>query len=117
MTHIKTNLMLRCGCCGEDFATWQGYQDQDQDHGYGVCKKCQVLVKEHYEADWNKAIEAVDEGLYEVNRRDFRAMNREEKKDIIRKLLADGFLTYSLNPTIITLTPTKPAREDNHGSN
>ena len=35
---------LSCGCCGIDFRVWERYVGQD--HGSGICKHCQKLIRE-----------------------------------------------------------------------
>ncbi len=92
MTHIKTNMYLRCGCCGEDFKTWKGYSDQDQDDGYGICRKCQGGISEHDEAEWDKAIKVMEDSLNKDNLDVFHAMNREEQKDYVLEAIQDGVM-------------------------
>jgi hypothetical protein len=45
------------------FMTWDGYVDQDQDHGYGICSGCQddaeERLKEHYEKTWQTLLSAI----------------------------------------------------------
>ena len=43
MTKQFHKKLLRCGCCGMDFYTWKGYEDQGQDRGYGICSECQGI--------------------------------------------------------------------------
>ena len=38
---IRIGKGLQCGCCGDSFRVWEGYEDQDQDRGYGICMDCQ----------------------------------------------------------------------------
>jgi hypothetical protein len=47
-TIIKQNTLITCGCCGLDFYTWHGYEDQDQDSGYGICSACQTDIPVKY---------------------------------------------------------------------
>lgn len=41
--------LLTCGCCGLLFKTWDGYEDQDQDVGFGICKECQDIAEKREE--------------------------------------------------------------------
>ena len=47
---IEAGKGLACGCCGSWFTTWEGYEDQDQDVGYGICKSCQGDAEERNKA-------------------------------------------------------------------
>lgn len=62
MTTAVRKKQLICGCCGIYFRTWDGYVDQDQDHGYGICVECQEDAEErltkHYDDTWKKLLEA-----------------------------------------------------------
>jgi len=94
---IKVNKFLSCGCCGYGFRTWKGYVDQDQDNGYGICKECQGIIEKHNEAEWDKAIGVLRNGLNEKNREHFNGMERAMQKALVWKALDDGILRWTIN--------------------
>lgn len=54
---------LECGCCGDWFPIWDGYEDQDQDNGYGICKECQNLNEADNEKRYDKMYQAILDGV------------------------------------------------------
>lgn len=95
---VKLNTPLTCGCCGVFFRTWDGYVDQDQDDGYGICESCQKDIAERDEKEWDKAIATLREALNDDNRAKFDAMDREKQKRIVWKALDEGVLTFKIRP-------------------
>lgn len=93
---IPVGTWLDCGCCGLGFQTWEGYEDQDQDEGYGICCGCQVHIAAKNEEEWDKAIEAVRNGLAHLPDKlaDFNARDRETQKVIVWNLMDKGALTF-----------------------
>ncbi|MBY6212375.1 hypothetical protein KUV95_12520 [Microbulbifer agarilyticus] len=100
MRNIPVGTWLDCGCCGTWFETWEGYVDQDQDEGYGICRKCQGEIREHDEAEWDKAIATLREGLNDQNRAKFDAMPRIQQKAMVWDALDKGILTYHIVPRV-----------------
>ena len=87
---------LSCGCCGEGFITWSGYKDQDQDRGYGICGSCQDDIEVRNEQEFDKAIAVLRDGLNDVNREKFIALDRERQKLLVWQALDDGMLTWNI---------------------
>lgn len=95
-TPLKVGKWLRCGCCGQDFQVWEEYEDQDQDNGYGICKSCQADDVERNEAEYDKAIKVMSDGLNPANRDIFDAMERDLQIALVNKMMADGLLTWEI---------------------
>ena len=93
---IKPNTLLRCGCCGDDFKTWEGYINQDQDKGYGICKRCQESIEKHDQEEMNKAINTLRNGLNEENRAKLDAMDRELQEAFVWQALEDDIMKFSV---------------------
>lgn len=56
---IQVGTGLSCGCCGSWFNTWEGYEDQDQDMGYGICKSCQGDIEDRNKATYKDIYEKI----------------------------------------------------------
>ena len=95
-TPLKVGKWLRCGCCGSDFQVWVGYVDQDQDNGYGICKRCQADDVERNEQEYDKCIALIRDGLSEENRAKFDGYDRELQKALVNKAFDDGALTWEI---------------------
>ena len=94
--NIKVGTGLDCGCCGTWFETWLGYEDQDQDAGYGICQRCQGSIAEDNEKEWDKLISCLRSGLKPENQTEFDAMDRDTQKALAHKALDEGYITYSI---------------------
>ncbi len=92
---IRVGMTLTCGCCGEYFAVWEGYEDQDQDRGWGICQSCQVDAGERNEAEFDKLIECLANGLNEENREKFLSFSRDNQKAFTMDALDKGIIKYS----------------------
>lgn len=90
---IPVNKGLYCGCCGEYFRTWEGYEDQDQDDGYGICKKCQGWIGERNRAEEDKMIATLRSGLNPENQAKFDEMDRDLQMAMVYQALEDGVMT------------------------
>lgn len=99
MREIRVGKHLRCGCCGGGFQVWEGYIDQDQDNGFGICMECQGWIGEKNEDEWDKAIKVLNDGLNEKNRAKFEGYDREMQKAIVGKALEDGALKWVIGRT------------------
>lgn len=93
---IPVGTWLDCGCCGLGFQTWEGYEDQDQDAGYGICCGCQGDISAKSEEEWDKAIKAVKDGLSPEKAADFNAKTRDEQKAIVWHLMDRGVLRVQM---------------------
>lgn len=101
MTTKVRKKQLICGCCGDYFRTWDGYVDQDQDYGYGICAECQKDAEEritaYYDSAWTNLLEACekqetrDKLLSEVER------DPEMKTVYVNIALRDGILKWRIN--------------------
>ena len=86
---------LSCGCCGMYFKTWEGYQDQDQDFGYGICRECQGEAIERNNDSLDSMASQIEEALNEKNKVKFNKLSVEEKRGFAVKALDEGLFTYS----------------------
>lgn len=93
---IKKNKSLNCGCCGERFKTWEMYQDQDQDDGYGICHSCQEDIKTHEENEYDKLIDCLKSGLNPSNLEKYNVMDRDTQKSLAYLALEDGIIELSI---------------------
>ena len=99
---------LTCGCCGTWFKTWHNYRDQDQDKGYGICKRCQVDdAWRDYEAMSNLMDRFADCLTTLTNRATWEGMDYPTREAIIYEAMHDGLITWSL--------PTSRIRENHRG--
>ena len=96
MRLIKKNTLLHCGCCGEAFATWNKYIDQDQDNGYGICESCQDGIADHDNKEMDKAIKVLKDGLKEENRVKFDKLDRDFQEYFVYKAMEEGVLVQNL---------------------
>ena len=92
---VPVGKSLDCGCCGGYFQTWEGYENQDQDCGYGICKDCQGWIDEKNLAELDKMCLAIEEALSEEKLKDFQAKSREDRHLIAMQLAEKGCFTYS----------------------
>jgi len=99
---VPVGIWLRCGCCGEDFRTWEGYEDQDQDSEYGICFECQGDIGDRNEQEFDKLIDAVRGGLSPANLLKFNKKSRDWQKSFAFDQLNKGNITYSIVPHSIT---------------
>jgi hypothetical protein len=93
MGNMKT---LTCGCCGCWFELWEGYEDQDQDEGFGICQPCQGSIGDRNEDEWDKGIAVLRSGLNEANQVKFDTFDRDFQKALVNKALDDKVLTWSI---------------------
>jgi hypothetical protein len=95
-TYLK-GLSLSCGCCGDRFTTWEGYEDQDQDNGYGICKGCQRDANKREKETMDRAIELVINSFQKAkNRVKFAKMDRKMQEYIVMELIDNGTLTWKI---------------------
>ena len=93
---IKVGTGLNCGCCGEWFQTWEGYEDQDQDCGYGICSGCQFDLVERNEEEFDRLIECVRTGFTKPeNLAKFNTWSRDKQKAFAYDMLEKGKITYT----------------------
>lgn len=97
MKQIKTGKHLACGCCGNGFTTWEGYVDQDQDRGYGICQDCQGFIEGKNQDEWDNAINVLRNGLNDKNKATFDNYDRDMQKAIVNKAMEDGALKWVIN--------------------
>lgn len=96
MTQFKRK-MLSCGCCGLCFWTWENYQDQDQDAGYGICKECQGIAEKKGKEEMDEIISTVTNGFQkEENRKKFSSYTREMQEAIVFQMIEKKELVYSI---------------------
>ena len=83
---------LRCGCCGSNFRTWEGYIDQDQDRDYGICLLCQADEINEAQNIYDKLFVAFGSFLNECNKAKFDGMERYIKEYIVHQAFNDGII-------------------------
>lgn len=88
---------LVCGCCGDGFKTWDGYIDQDQDKGFGICRSCQSDAEDREQDAFLHACNLILSGLKKKENRDqFLRMSKEQKYYIIHKMFDRGILKWQI---------------------
>ena len=88
--------LLTCGCCGILFKTWDGYEDQDQDVGFGICKECQDIAEKREEEMVEDAINEVMPHLKPENQEKIKKMSKEQKRYIVDGLIDKGALKWQV---------------------
>lgn len=96
MSDIKTGTWLTCGCCGDGFQTWDGYQDQDQDFEYGICKSCQGSITEHNDQQMDQAIAEVRDNLSGNCLGSFNRKDRDAQEVFVMYLINKGALVFKV---------------------
>lgn len=96
MKFIKAGKWLACGCCGCSFDTWEGYKDQDQDNGYGICRSCQGDISQHDSAEMDKAIACFKDGLKQENQAAFALYNRADQEAMVMMAIDKGFMKFNV---------------------
>lgn len=89
---IEIDTILRCGCCGNDFKTWEEYEDQDQDYEYGICYECQDDIKAMDVKEYDKLIACVKTGLKEDKLEKFLLLARSEQEAFAYSCLDKGLI-------------------------
>ena len=87
---------LSCGCCGTWFKTWPEYIDQDQDLGYGICKRCQGSIEQSNVKAMDKAIATLAAGLSPTNRAKLKASSRMKQELLVHMALDEGVMTWEI---------------------
>lgn len=93
---IKENTSLDCGCCGGYFRTWEGYEDQDQDSGYGICKNCQDYAAQKHEDFIDNMVNQISESLKPDNKAKFDKFSKEKKRMFAMDAYDKGMFTWKI---------------------
>ena len=96
---IKVNKQLLCGCCGQYFRTWEGYKDQDQDKGYGICKRCQLDNEAYERKQAQRLIDSVKKCLSPDNLEKYEQFVFEEQLGFAIEMLEKGEIKYCIKPS------------------
>lgn len=102
---------LDCGCCGAYFQTWEGYVDQDQDAGYGICKECQDMAEEMNNKQLDEIGDTIREALNEKNKAKWDGFSIDTRRLLALKAVEDGVVVFQFGPVrrgIITDGGVKP---------
>ena len=75
---------------------WEGYIDQDQDTGYGICKPCQDTAAEKNEQEWLKLEKLMSDSLNPKNQRAFLEMDLELRRGLCIQAMEDGIITWKM---------------------
>lgn len=86
---------LICGCCDADFRTWDGYVDQDQDKGYGICKRCQEDIQKRADKETEKSFQLLI-GWDAEKIEKTKDWGIEEKRWLVHEAFKDGILSYKI---------------------
>ncbi len=86
---------LSCGCCGCGFMTWEGYEDQDQDKGYGICKGCQEWHVELNNEQLDKVGATLREALNNANTVKWDGLDIETRRLLAMEAIEEGMVTWS----------------------
>jgi len=92
---------LDCGCCGLGFFTWEGYEDQDQDEGYGICRSCQGHIEEKNMAQYEDMYRQILEAVAPETRAKMEAKVAEDpsnKIGFVNHALDRGYFTFKVVP-------------------
>lgn len=89
-------IRLHCSCCGDNFRAWDGYVDQDQDRGYGICKPCQDSIEAASTEMMDHTIGMFADSLNDDNRDQFLLFSRRVQEIIIHKALDQGLITWRI---------------------
>jgi len=87
---------LTCGCCGDYFRTWDGYTDQGQDKGYGICKSCQTDIAEDDKRQMDKAIKLIKDALNRKNSKHFSSMPRIQQEYVVLQAIDNGIMNFKI---------------------
>lgn len=93
MNNSKT---LICGCCGSYFSTWDWYQNQDQDTGYGICKSCQGIEEDNYIQDIEKGFDLIYKSLTGERKKEAWKMLFPDREALVLQAREDGILSYKI---------------------
>lgn len=91
---IETGIWLRCGCCGLDFKTWDGYTDQDQDSEFGICAECQHDAVGRIGEFHEEIITIVKSKLKLKNLEKFNNKSIEWQRGFAVRMLNEGKITF-----------------------
>jgi hypothetical protein len=95
---IKVNTGLTCGCCGMGFRTWEGYEDQDQDFGFGICAPCQADNEVYHRREAQKLIDTVKTGLKDENLEKYESWDWDKQLSFAMQMLDKGAIKYCIKP-------------------
>ena len=89
--------LLRCGCCGMDFYTWKGYEDQGQDRGYGICSECQEIAEDRENEMVNDAFDKIVNSLSEKNKKEAKKITSIAiKRKLVAKAIDNNMLEWKI---------------------
>ncbi|MBW1853216.1 MAG: hypothetical protein JRJ00_00795 [Deltaproteobacteria bacterium] len=93
---IEEGTNLQCGCCGMGFQTWEGYEDQDQDVDYGICRMCQGDLGDRADDMYNQIIDKIRESLRGNDLAKFNAKPRGTQEYIATQLINSGSIKWQI---------------------
>ena len=96
---IEPGMWLACGCCAASFQTWEGYVDQDQDRGYGICKPCQDWHEERNKKEYDKMFDMLLGAMKPDTRAKIEAKVEEDpemKIVYVNRAIEQGFFTWKI---------------------
>ena len=89
---------LSCGCCGLYFKTWESYEDQDQDAGYGICQSCQKEAEKRVDSSLDSAWKQIQDGIKNPEtKKKFKLMPLLSKRGFAAKMIGEGFFTWKIS--------------------
>lgn len=90
---------LCCGCCGDGFLTWEGYIDQGQDCGFGICKGCQQWAEERNLELLDDARAKIRPALNEANQAKWDSFDEDKQRHIAFRLIEKGAIGWAIGGT------------------
>jgi len=94
---IRIGKSLDCGCCGQYFKVWEGYEDQDQDQGYGICQSCQGEAETRVDSTLDRGVAILKENLGPKNLKDFLSYDKEKQRYFAAKAIAEGVIGWKIS--------------------
>ena len=93
---MRIGKVLECGNCGLSFKTWAGYEDQDQDKGFGRCEGCQNDLEEKSYGLMNQVIEAMRKAMTKENLVKFDELSDRRQQQIAHWAVEKKLITWKI---------------------
>lgn len=93
---IPVGRHLQCGCCGMGFQTWEGYENQDQDMDYGICRPCQGDIGGRTDDMYEQIISQIEAQLEGDDLAKFKAKPQGTKEYIATQLINSGVIKWQV---------------------
>ena len=102
---------LVCGCCGTGFHTWEGYRNQDQDRGYGICRPCQGMEEARNARQWSDLCAQVRAALSDDKRRRWDSWPEKKQMAFCLRAIEKGWISFAVRSPNFRENPAgRPAK-------